>query len=176
MVSIERGDIKYNHYFDKKTKRHFLNGIQSVFHCHHYTCLYTQLAIDADETELLKDCARESFGKSLQDYFNANLDLDTIQKKVEIAAKYYALIGLGTMVVNFLGYDSGEVELLSSHTDSGWIKKWGKTNKPVNYITAGFIEAMFDIILNQTLKTFLAIEQKSIVSGAKTSLFKVVRR
>ncbi|MBN1191753.1 MAG: hypothetical protein JXA46_18525 [Dehalococcoidales bacterium] len=176
MAIVAKNDIKYNHYFDRKTKRHSINGIQSVLHCHHYTALYTQLAIDAGETGLLKECARENFRTVLDFYFSGNPSIDTVQAKVEIACQYYSLLGLGKMVVHFMGSDSGEVELLSSHTDSGWMKKWGKFDKPVNYISAGFIEAMFESVMGLPPRSFNAVESRSIVMGAETSKFKVMRR
>jgi hypothetical protein len=176
MAIVTKNEVKYDHYFDQKTKRHQINNIQSVLHCHHYTSLYTQLAVDAGETELLKDCARESFRKVLDTYFSGNPDLDTIQKKVDIGCQYYALVGLGKMSVSFLGEDSGEVKILSSHTDDGWIKKWGKFDKPVNFISAGFIEALFESVLGFTSRSFNAVETQSIVMGAETSIFKITRR
>ncbi len=176
MTTIIRNEVKYNHQFDPKTKRHTINGVQSVLHCHHYTSLYTQLAIDANETDLLEECARESFRHVLDAYFKDNPDIDTTVKKVQIGCQYYALLGLGRMVVHFLGSESGEVELLSSHTDDGWMKKWGNYDRPVNYISAGYIEALFESVLGTRPGAFKAVETRSIVMGAQTSLFKVTRR
>lgn len=176
MAIVTKNEVKYNHYFDRDTKRHSINGVQSVLHCHHYATLYAQLALDAGETDLLKDCARESFRDMLDSYFSDNPEIDTVQAKIEIACQYYALLGLGNMVVHFLGTESGEVELLSSHTDSGWIKKWGEYDKPVNYISGGYIEAMCELVLNLAPKSFNATETQSIVMGSETSKFKVTRR
>lgn len=176
MAIVTKNEVKYNHYFDRQTKRHSINGVQSVLHCHHYTTLYAQLALDAGETDLLKDCARESFREMLDSYFNDNPEINTVQAKIEIACQYYALLGLGKMVVHFLGTESGEVELLSSHTDSGWIKKWGEYDKPVNYMSGGYIEAMCELVLNLAPKSFNATETQSIVMGSETSKFKVTRR
>jgi|WetSurMetagenome_2_1015567.scaffolds.fasta_scaffold35674_3 hypothetical protein len=176
MAIVEHNEIKYSHVFDRKTKRHKINNIQSVLHCHHYSSLFAQLAIDANETELLKECTRDSFHKILDSYFTDNPAVDSVAKKIEIGCQYYSLVGLGKMRVNFMGEDSGEVELLSSHIDAGWQKKWGKFDKPVNYLTAGFIEALFETILSLPQKTFQVIEMQSIVMGAETSIFKILRR
>lgn len=176
MAVVIKNEVKYNHHFDQKTKRHSINGVQSVFHCHHYMALYAQLAVDAGETELLKECSRDSFRKVLDTYFSENPCIDTIQTKVDIACQYYALFGLGKMNVVFLGDESGEVELLASHTDDGWKKKWGQYDKPVNYLTAGFIEALFESVLGFAPRSFSAIETQSIVMGADKSTFKITRR
>lgn len=176
MTKVIKNEVKYDHVFDPKTKRHQINKVQSVLHCHHYTSLYTQLALDAGETDLLKECARESFRTVLDTYFANNPDVDTVQAKAEIGCQYYALVGLGKMNVMFLGDDSGVVELQASHTDDGWMKKWGVYDKPVNYITAGFIEALFELVLDLEPKSFAAMEVQSIVMGAETSEFHVTRR
>ena len=66
--------------------------------------------------------------------------------------------------------------MTASHTDSGWIKKWGEYDKPVNYVTAGYIEAMFEVLMDAPDKAFAATEVESIVMGADTSKFRIVRR
>jgi len=176
MATVVKNIVKYDHFFDQKTKRHQINGIQSVLHCHHYTSLYTQLALDAGEEILLKDCSREALREVLDKYFADNHNIVTTQDKIEIACQYYSLVGLGSMKVVFLGDYSGKVEVLSSHTDDGWMKKWGEYDKPVNYITAGFIEAMFESVLDKPAGSFNAIETQSIVMGADISIFKITRR
>ena len=175
MAIVVKKEVNYNHTFDPQTKRHEINGLQSVFHCHHFTVLYSQLAIDAGETDLLKETARNSFYKVLTSYFTNNSDIVSISEKVDIACQYFALVGLGKMEIVFLGDFSGEVKLLSSHVDNGWIKKWGTYDKPVNYISAGMIEAIFASVLDLPVNSFNAIETTSIVMGADSSLFKVTR-
>ncbi|MCX7909471.1 MAG: hypothetical protein N2560_08155 [Ignavibacteria bacterium] len=176
MAQIIKNTLKYYHTFDPLTKRHYINGYQAVLHCHHYATLYTQLALDAGETELLQECARDAFREVLDTYFKDNPDIKTLSEKIDIAVQYYSLMGLGKMKVNFLGDYSGEVELLSSHIDSGWLRKWGPYDKPVNYISAGYIEAMFESVLGLPSGTFCAKEIQSIVMGSKTSIFKITRR
>lgn len=176
MANVLTNQVEYDHSFDRKTKRHNINGVQSVLHCHHYTSLYTQLSLDAGETDLLKECARETFRSLLDTYYAKHPSLTTVQAKIEIGCQYYALLGLGKMIVNFLGSESGEVELISSHTDSGWIKKWGTYDKPINYLSAGYIEALFESIMGLAPRSYNAMETQSIVMGAETSKFKVTRR
>ena len=72
MAEFSKTVLKIDHKFDPISKRHYLNDIQSVYHCHHYTSLYTQLAIDAKETELLALSAEESFFEVLSTYYKKN--------------------------------------------------------------------------------------------------------
>jgi predicted hydrocarbon binding protein len=176
MAKVIKNTIKYDHFFDRTTKRHQINGVESVLHCHHYTSLYTQLALDAGETELLKESARESVKEVLNKYFLENPEIIRVEDKIDMACQYYSLFGLGKMNVKFLGSYSGEVELLTSHTDTGWIKKWGNYDKPINFITAGFIEAMFESVLDMPAKSFITLETQSIVMGNEKSIFKVRRK
>jgi predicted hydrocarbon binding protein len=176
MTQMMTHEVVYDHVFDPETKRHYLNGTLTVLHCHHYLTLYTQLAIDAGETALLQESARESFKKMLARYFDMHLEGAPLDEKLDTACEYYSLLGLGKMKPVFIGDDSGEVELTASHTDSGWMKKWGEYDKPVNYVTAGYIEAMFEVLLNAPEKAFSATEVESIVMGADSSKFRIIRR
>jgi len=176
MAIVHKHDIVYDHSFNEKTKRHKLNGTQTVLHCHHYMALYTQLAIDADETELFTTSSRESFRGMLENYFKTYNVEDSIAERVDLACKYYSLIGLGNITVKFLGTESGRVEVTSSHIDEGWLRKWGKYDKPVNYISVGFIEALFESVLGLPSNSFNAVETESIVMGAEKSIFNVTRR
>jgi len=175
MAVFKNNELILEHSFDRSTKRHYLNGQVSVLHCHHYSTLYTQLALDAQKTALLAESAEEAFYEYLAEYFDKH-NLAAIATKIDIACQLYAAIGLGKMRVNYLGDDSGEVELLSSHVDSGWIKKWSTYDAPVNYIGAGYITAMFSAVLAEQRNAFQANETQSIVMGAETSIFNVVRR
>ncbi|MFH0733281.1 MAG: hypothetical protein V2B16_01325 [bacterium] len=176
MAEIVKNELKYDHFYDQKNKQHYLNGTLIVLHCHHYTALYTQLALDANETELLKETARDSFRKMLNTYLKKYYTGNSIREIMELCCQYHSILGLGQMKVIFLGEDSGEVEMVASHVDEGWKKKFGIYDRPINYISAGFIEAMFEVVLGTNPKEFSAIETQSIVMGATTSKFNVIRR
>ena len=92
--------------FDAMQKRHYLNGVTTVLHCHHYAALYSQLAIDAGETKLLSDVAEETFYNLLNNYFEL-YDLYEMEDRITIAEQYYAALGLGCMKVNFAGEEIG---------------------------------------------------------------------
>jgi hypothetical protein len=51
--------------------------------------------------------------------------------------------------------------------DEGWLKKWGKADKPVNHIGTGFVTALFSAIYNRGKGEFVAVEEQSIVTGAE---------
>ena len=171
------GQNKYtlSHKFDSSSKRHYLNGHLVVLHCHHFASLSTQLAMDAGETGELVDSSEETFYEILVDYFKAN-NISTKEARIDLACQYFAIVGLGTINVKSSTEDGGEVELPSSHVDSGWIKKWGKYEEPINFIGAGYLNALFSAAYDKPMHTFKASEKQSIVMGAETSIFNVATR
>jgi len=175
MAEFKKTSLLLENVFDKNTRRKYINGIQTVFHCHHFISLYTQLAIDIDETQILKDTAEEAFYNTLTKYFTEN-NITDLDEKVDLACEYYKAIGMGEITVKNMTLYSGEVKSTSAHLDKSWIRKWGEYDKPVNHIGCGYISAMFAVVLNKPLNSYKTIEQKSMVKGDEYSLFKIVRK
>lgn len=175
MANAGENKLTLNHIFDGSTKRHYINGHLVVLHCHHYATLYTQLAMDAEETQLLATSAEEAFYELLVDYFNEH-NISDREARIGIARQYFSMVGLGTITVTSLSETGGEIELPTSHVDAGWLKKWGKYEHPVNFIGAGYLTAMFSAVLDKPLCSFEASEKQSIVMGAETSIFNVAAR
>lgn len=178
MATSNKTEIILDHKFDPDTCRHYLNGTLSVLHCHHYSTLSTQLAEDCgmfDGKKLLEEVAEDAFSGVLRSYYEEH-DITGLADRIAIGEQYYAACGLGQMKVLFAGPDSGDVELLHSHVDEGWIKKWGKREKPVNIITCGYIAGMFSAVFNRARRTFAVSERSGIVQGNERSKFSVVAK
>lgn len=162
--------------FDAERCRHYVNEQNYVLHCHHYSALFTQLAMDAQEiwntTVLLRESARDSFKPVFEDYFKNG---GSLEEKVSIAEQYYAFCGLGKMKIECLGEDSGEVVLETSHIDQGWLKKWGQNDVPVNFITSGFLLAFFESVYPGSIN-YEVREEESIVCGSKQSRFVIYKK
>ncbi|MBN1346125.1 MAG: hypothetical protein JXQ73_25785 [Phycisphaerae bacterium] len=178
MAVIKKTEIVLDHKFDPKACRHSLGGATYVLHCHHYATLYTQLADDCgmlDGKKLLAEVSGDVFGRELSRYYECH-GIEDIADRIAIAEQYYAVAGLGQMKVICAGPEGGEVELLHSHVDEGWIKKWGKRDKPVNFITCGYIAGVFAAVFDRDPRTYQVGETDSIVTGADRSKFQVVAR
>lgn len=175
MAEMKKIQFEVDKKFDTFAKRHYLNGCLTVLHCHHYAALYSQLAIDADETKLLSEVAEDTFYDELKSYFEKH-NICNFSEKVELAVQYYSVLGLGKLVIKNAGPDSGEVVLEISHLDAGWRRKWGNFDKPVNYISGGYINAMFSLLFDKPTKTYNSFEVKSIVKGDPDSIFKVYHK
>ncbi len=174
-MSMAKPDIFLEKTIERPSMRHFINGFNSVYHCHHYTSLYTQLAIDAGETELLFSSAEHSFYLMLTDYFDKN-GIDDLEEREASGCQLFEELGLGTLAMQSLGDYSGRAIMPVSHVDAGWLKKWGTYDKPVNYIGAGFIAALAAAVLELPAGSFQVQEVRSIVKGAPASEFSLIRK
>jgi hypothetical protein len=48
MTTFTSHALELDHKFNPHNKRHSINGHDVALHCHHFTTLYTQLAIDSE--------------------------------------------------------------------------------------------------------------------------------
>ena len=167
-------ELEIDHKFDPVKNRHYLNGDCTVLHCHHYSTLYTQLALDATDFEgvrHLTETSEDIFYEVLKRYYEEKCITD-IAEKVEIAQQYWQASGMG--LIRFTGVGKYEVvaEMEYSHIDEGWLKKWGGADKPVNFFTVGFVAAVAALVNNKPPRTFKAKETKSLACGDEKSEFK----
>ncbi len=177
MAKEKNVEFEMNRKFDKQRCRHFLNDTLSVLHCHHYATLYCQLADDAeivDGKALLHKAAEYTFLPVLAKYFEDN-NVTDMDDRIALAEEYFGVTGLGTLKFERVGEMSCAAELVHSHVDEGWIKKWGKRDKPVNFIGQGYVAAAAAAIFGFSTGSYHVVENQSIVSGAETSRFAIVR-
>ena len=175
MTQIVRPELNVEIRIEPQTMRHYYNDQLVVVHCHHYSTLYTQLALDAGETKLLQDVSEEMFFSVLSDYFTKN-PVQELSNRIEIAIQHYGAMGLGSLEVRYLGEDSADIILHRAHVDKGWMRKWGTSDKPVNFIGAGCIAGLLSAVLDKPVGTFDVRQTKALVMGDDYSEMKAVRR
>jgi len=165
------------HRFDRRSCRHSLDGATVVLHCHHYATLYSQLADDAefaDGRAMLQHCAEIAFHPVLTRLL-ADRQLTELEDRVAAMEEFFRYTGLGTLEVEQLGPTAAVLRMDHSHVDEGWIKKWGKREKPVNFIGQGYIAAALAALHCLPAESFKVTETESIVAGATCSRFHAVR-
>jgi len=159
---------------DNETFRHYLNGHAVVMHSHHYLALITKLAEDLSDIggpKLLQDVVEESMWVVFNDYVRKN-GLTSPLQRCNVGREYYSVYGLGKMKVG--GTESGgEVCLVRSHVDEGWIKKWGADTKPINHFTCGYIAAMFAVAFNKPVGSYTVNETESMAVNGSEGAFMV---
>lgn len=163
--------LNLNFSLDNETFRHFLNGHAVVMHSHHYLALVTKLAEDLGDIggpQLLKDVVEESMLPIFNDYIAQN-GLTTPLQKINVGKEYYSVYGLGKIKVGGTE-EGGEVCLVGSHVDEGWIRKWGHSAKPINHFTCGYIAAMFSAAFGKPAKSYTVTETAGMaVKGAEST-------
>lgn len=178
-MAIEKKiELEIDHKFDRQRNRHYLNGFCTVLHCHHFATLYTQLADDAkdfDGERLLKNAAEDTFYEVLSGYFQSK-GITAIEDKVTIAEQYWQTVGMGLIRFTVIGSYATVAEMDYSHIDEGWLKKWGSRDKPVNFISAGYIAAVAALLTDKPTRSYVVWETKGLVCGDEVSAFKAVLR
>jgi len=167
-------DTIFNQRFDERRKFQYVNDEPSVLHCHHYTTLFTKLAINLTDIEgpkLLVESMEESFYLVLKKYF-VRYNVASKADRIKVAEDYYGLVGMGKLKL-IVNDTNGTAEMKYSHVDEGWIKKWGKADFVVNYAGQGYILAVFDLINNKEIRTYDITETNSIVKGDSISKFEI---
>lgn len=166
--------LDINFTFDDKTYRHYMNGFLSVLHCHHYMSLLTKTAMETDNIggiKILMESAEDAVRPLFDDYIQKNSISDPTEK-MRVGVEYYSVMGMGKMVAR--GNDKGgEVELSKSHVDQGWLMKFGKSDKPLNFFTCGYIAALFGAAFGKPARSYRVTEIASIATGEATSKFTV---
>jgi hypothetical protein len=162
--------LEYSH--DDETHRNFLNGQPVVMHSHHYLALITKLVEDLADIgapEILRHTVEDTMRAVFDDYISKN-GLASAQDKCNVGREYFSVFGLGKMVITG-DENGGEVRLLRSHVDEGWVKKWGVHSKPINHFTCGYIAAMFAAAFNKPARSYLVTEIASIAAGDSEGKF-----
>lgn len=168
--------FKVEYHFDADTCRHYMNGVSTVLHCHHFMTLYTQLACDAVDFQgekNFKQAAEHTFYNIMHAYFVQH-QLTTLVDKVAAAEHYWQTVGMGTLLFKEVGEYVVRAEMPYSHIDEGWLQKWGKHNTPVNFITSGFIAAVAALFNNAAQGSYDVQEITSLVRGNDVSYFKAI--
>ncbi len=160
--------------FDDNSYRHTMNGHESVLHCHHYMTLTTKLAEDFADIggiRVLIEVAEDTMRPLFTDYISQH-GIGEPDQRLAVGKEYYSVMGLGVMEVtgNAAG---GEVRLLRSHVDEGWLKKWGKHTKAINFFTRGYVAAVFGAAFDKPARSYEVTETASIVTGDDASILTV---
>jgi hypothetical protein len=163
--------------FNDVTYRHTLNGELMVLHCHHYMTLYTKLAEEFAGFGGKRILA-ESIEDAMLDFFkkyHANNSVTTPAARLEVGKEFYSTLGLGLMEISG-DENGGEIKLIQSHVDKGWIKKFGKHDKAVNHFSCGFAAAIFSAAFDKGPRVYDVVEATSIAMGNESGKLTVKRK
>ncbi len=165
-------ETQFNQRFDTRRNFQYVNDEPSVLHCHHYITLFTKLAMEHESlggTRFLSDSMEESIFLVLKKYF-IRYKLSDKPSMIKAAEEYFALMGMGLLSITLSGKE-GSAVLKRSHVDEGWIDKWGKTDKPVNFVGCGYLAAAAAVVNDLPIGSYEVSESSSIAKGDSNSNF-----
>ncbi|MCL2766348.1 MAG: hypothetical protein FWD21_01515 [Peptococcaceae bacterium] len=161
--------------FKREHCRHVSGSHTLVLHCNHIVSLISKLANECSHLngkKLLSESSEDVFYSVLADYYLEN-SICSIDKRIEIAERYFSEAGLGKLTVKYAGLSAGEVELKFSLVDESWLNKWGQATTPINYIGCGYVTALFSALFDKPRRSYAAKEQQSIACGADVSIITI---
>jgi hypothetical protein len=168
-------DLQLDHRFDRTSKKHYVNDWNTVLHCHHYSSLFTELAIctsGMDGTKKLVQAGEKVFAAWLSQYYS-NRKVSAIRDRIDIAEQYWKSMGMGLIEIVSSTETVGSATMEYSHLDAGWLSKFGAFNSPVNFFTQGFLAGAFSAIYDKPLGSYVVDESKSLVKGDAVSQFDI---
>jgi len=164
--------LKLEYSLENETYRNFLNGHPVVMHSHHYLALITKMVEEMGDIggpQILTDVVEETMLVIFNDYIQ-KYSLTSPMDKCNVGREYYSAFGLGKMIVTG-SEKGGEVRLVHSHIDEGWVQKWGPHNKPINHFSCGYIAAVFEAAFNKPAKSYSVTETASMAVGETEGKF-----
>jgi hypothetical protein len=85
-------------------------------------------------------------------------------------------MGMGQLIITDFSEQTGAAEMPFSHIDAGWIKKWGKRDHAINFITQGYLAAAFAALHDRQPENYQVTETDSIVTGKEKSRFVIQKQ
>ena len=106
-----------------------------VFHCHHYNCHLQKLVLDSDGLVPAQSLLTAAGADVAYPQFQA------LHADASLITALFRELGFGTVDLSKLSASGGTVQLASSHYAMGWRSKYGRSDRPVCFFAAGFVEA-----------------------------------
>jgi len=158
--------------FDEKHNYLEIGGEAMIFHCHHYITNLQRTILDADYL----DSSRFLIGSAADSlhYQLTNLCEGLNEKESKIMAQdIYKCFGYGLIDLTQMDQDGVVLQTTKSFFSKTWEMKFGKSQTPVDYYTAGFLAAAYAVIYNKELKDIYAIQTSCMACGDEVNSFEV---
>lgn len=158
--------------FDEKHNYLEIGGEAMIFHCHHYLTNLQRTILDADYI----DSSKFLIGSAADAIYNqlSNLCVGlSIEESKQMAQDIYKVFGYGLIDLSSMNDDGGVIETSKSFFSKSWYEKFGKSEKPVDYYTAGFLAAAYAVIYKKSLSDVKAIQTTCIACEDKTNSFEI---
>ncbi len=150
--------------YDKEHNYLEIAGEAMIFHCHHYLTNLQRTILDADYIDSRPFIIGSAADAIYNQLSNLCEDLNQQDSK-EMAEDIYKTFGYG--LIDLSTMDENGIELTSTKSifSKTWELKFGKSDKPVDYYTTGFLAATYAVIYNKKLTEVNAQQTTCIACG-----------
>jgi hypothetical protein len=145
-----------------------LDGVKVSLHCHHYNCglikaLEEMVGLNA--SKIFIEAATEEFYINFKKYILDHLQDKTARERLIAAADLYRLMGFGRIDLSGLNESGGIAYSDSSYYVVGWLAKYGRREKPVCHLAAGFLSGVLSAVYEGTTGKYNVEEKRCMVIG-----------
>ncbi|HFU76442.1 MAG TPA: hypothetical protein ENK66_09375 [Arcobacter sp.] len=158
--------------FDEEHNCLFVAGEAMVFHCHHYLTNLQRTILDADYI----DSSKFLIGSAADAVYNQMKNLcDGLceDESKQMAEEVYKCFGYGLIDLSSMDENGCDIKTTKSFFSKTWHQKFGKSKKPVDYYTSGFLAAVYAVIYNKELKDIYANQTTCISCEDEYNRFEV---
>jgi hypothetical protein len=156
--------------FDTEHNYLEIAGEAMIFHCHHYITNLQRTILDADYIDsslFLIGSAADSLYYQLTNLCNGL----SIEESKQMAQDIYKTFGYGIIDLSNMNENGVELTTTKSFFSKMWKLKFEKSNKPVDYYTAGFLAAAYAVIYKKELKDIYAKQTTCMSCGDECNTF-----
>jgi len=161
-------DMK-NYEYDSKHCRLEIGGENMVYHCHHYLTNLQRTVFDAeymDGSGMIIGCAADATYYQLS---NLCKDLSVEDSKL-LAQDMYKTFGNGLIDLSAMDENGLELSTTKSVIVIAWDILFGKSKKPVDCYTTGYLAAAYAVIYKKELKNINAVQTQCMSMGANSNI------
>ncbi len=139
-------------------------GEAMVFHCHHYITNLQRTILDAEYIDSKLFLIGSAADALFHQLTNLCEGLSVDESKV-MAQDIYKVFGYGLIDLSAMDENGIELSIRSSFFSKTWLEKFGESDKPVDYYTAGFLAATYAVIYKKELKDIYANQESCMACG-----------
>ncbi len=151
-----------------------MDEIPISLHCHHFNCGLINAIEAIDYFDAIEIYINEA-AKCFYEYFKNILTIKnySVNKALSIAQDIYRFMGYGRIDLSELINGYGTATSDSSYFVVGWFAIYGNRDKPVCYLTRGFIKAIVAAIFDIDINVVKVVETQCMICGNDFCEFKV---
>lgn len=161
--------------YDPRIAKHFIEGRHMVLHCHHYNTLLHKAIVSTpffDGPEFIFSVFRDDFFATMKTILE-NKRINEPEKIKKACVDFYSFSGFGKMDVTGMSEKGGKIIAISSHLASGYEKKWGIQDSPVDDFGRGFAAATWALAYGKKPTGCTVTQLKCQSRGDKSGEFKL---